>query len=324
LAGVSAWHSLRGRSNAAYLRERVVRLLIPLVVGTLVLVPPQVYLERRLRGQFKGSFVEFFPHFFQGIYPTGNFSWHHLWFLGHLFLYSVLALPLFRFWQRRSGERALGWAARLSGGPGGSLWLAVPLVLERSLLWGLFPERHMLTSDWSNHALLFVAYTYGFVLAGSPWLGAAIDAQWKRMLAIGGAATGVLIAGTWYGLVPTRLPPPYSLAYLSFWTLYALCAWAWMVGLLGVGRRWFLHEGPLVRYGRETAYAWYIIHQPIIVAAAYVVVQWQVGIGTKFGVIFVVSAAATFLIVDLLQRLPIIGVLLGMTPAVPAARGRMV
>src|SRR5581483_11250750 len=49
LSGVGAWYSLRTRSNGAYLRERTLRLLLPLTVGTLVLVSPQVYMERVLR-----------------------------------------------------------------------------------------------------------------------------------------------------------------------------------------------------------------------------------------------------------------------------------
>ena len=42
LAGVSTWYSLRRRGNGEYLRERTVRVLLPLVAGTLLLVPPQV------------------------------------------------------------------------------------------------------------------------------------------------------------------------------------------------------------------------------------------------------------------------------------------
>ncbi|HET7188272.1 MAG TPA: acyltransferase, partial [Gemmatimonadaceae bacterium] len=217
LAGVSTWYSLRRRGNGHYLRERTVRVFLPLVVGTLLLVPPQVYLERRMRGQFAGSFVEFYPHFFVGVYPTGNLSWHHLWFLAHLYGYSILALPLFRYLQHARGSRALRTAARVSAGPAGLLWLALPLVVERSLLWGLFPERHVLTSDWSNHALLFVAYVYGFVLAGTPWLGTVIDAQWSRALVAATIGSVAIMTGAWVGLLPARLPPPYSLAYLAFW-----------------------------------------------------------------------------------------------------------
>lgn len=306
LAGVSAWFSLRRRGNAEYIRERMRRLLVPLVIGTLVLVAPQVYLERVWRGQFTGSFIAFYPHFFEGVYPQGNLSWHHLWFLAHLFGYSMLALPLFRFLQQDRGRRVLRWAARVAGGPGGMLWLAVPLVLERNLLWGVFRERHMLTSDWSNHALLFVAYIYGFILAGSRWLGRMIDSQWMLALLFGGAGTSALIVAAWRGFLPNRLPAPYSLGYLTFWVLYSLCAWAWMVGLLGLGRRWLSRERKWTRYGGRVAYVVYIVHQPVIVGVAFLVVPTQAGIAAKFAVIFAASAVVTMVLTEAVIRIPVI------------------
>ncbi len=303
LAGTNAWFSLQHRTNRAYVRERVVRLLLPLTAGVLLLVPPQVYLERISRGQFHGSFVDFYPHFFEGIYPQGNFSWHHLWFLGHLFGYSLLALPLFRYWQRTGGRRAMQVVARVCGAHGGILWLSIPLIVERSTLWGLFPERHMLTADWSNHALLLVAYVYGFVLAGSPWLGAVIDKQWKNALLVGGIGSVALITGTWRGVVPDHLPAPYSISYLAFWTLYAVCAWGWMVGMLGLGRRWLDSDGPLVRYGRRASYMLYIVHQPIIVAVAFVVVRWNYSVPIKMTIIFVSSLALSLGATEIISRM---------------------
>lgn len=315
LAGVSAWYALQRRDTARYLRERVTRVLIPLVLGTLLFVPPQVYLERRLRGQFDGSFWAFLPHFFDGIYPRGNLSWHHLWFLAHLFLYSLLALPLFRYWQRHAGRAQLRAVARVCGGPAGLLWLALPLVLERQLLWGIWPERHMLASDWANHAILFVAYIYGFVLAGTPWLGAAIDAQWRRLLLVGLASAALLVAGTLAGEIPARIPPPYSAFYLLFWTLYAVGAWAWMIALLGIGRRWLGRETAFLRYGREVGYGWYLVHQAAIVGVAYVAVQWEARPAAKLAAVFVVSAAATVVGAEMLRRLPFAGRVLGVGPA---------
>jgi fucose 4-O-acetylase-like acetyltransferase len=47
LAGASAWHSLGARSTAEYLNERVMRLILPMAVGILLVVPPQVYYGRR-------------------------------------------------------------------------------------------------------------------------------------------------------------------------------------------------------------------------------------------------------------------------------------
>jgi len=318
LAGVSAWYALPARDNAAYVRERTRRVLLPLVAGTLLLVPVQVWLERSLHGEFAGSLLQFYPRFFDGIYPAGNFSWHHLWFLGHLYGYSLLALPLFRYLQRREGIRALAMLGRIGGEPGGVIWLALPLVLERSLLWGLFPERHMLTSDWSNHALLFVAYVYGFVLAGSPGLRAAIDAQWRRALLIAVLGTTALVMGTWYGVVPARLPPPYSLRYLAFWMLYGWCAWAWIVAALGFARRCLDRAEPVTKTAESYAYTWYMLHQPIIVAIAYVVVQWDAPLVAKAAVLFLVSGAGTIAATHVLARFPGTAGALGH----PATRGR--
>lgn len=312
LAGVSAWFSLTRRSNTQYLLERVTRVLVPLVAGTLLLVPVQVWLERRWRGQFNGSLLAFYPHFFQGIYPRGNFSWHHLWFLAHLFAYSVVALPLFRYLSSGEGRHLLRWLARLSGGPGGLFWLVLPLLLERSLLWGIFPERHMLGSDWSNHAMLFVAYVYGFILAGEPWLGTRIDAEWPRALAAGIASTLGLVMLTWMDVVPFRLPEAYSLPYLAFWALYAIGAWSWMVAILGLARRFLRSSDGALRYGREIGYGWYLAHQPVIVAIAFLVVAWRAAVATKFGVLFGVSLVATLGVAELFRRVTPLRVALGM------------
>ena len=313
LSGAATWYSLRTRGSGVFIRERVNRLLLPLVVGTLLFVPPQVYLERRLRGQFSGSFVQFIPHFFQGIYPQGNLSWHHLWFLAHLFAYSVIALPLFRYWQTAAGELKMQRLARLSGSSIGLLALALPLVLERELLWGLFPERHMLSTDWANHALLLVAFVYGFVLAGAPTLGAAIDRYWKGLAAAGAALSCLLAALVWAGALPSRLPPPYSPSYLVFWTLYAVDAWACMVAVLGAGRRWLRVENRAIAVGRANGFAWYVVHQPVIVALAYVIVQWpaRVGVGVKFTVLFASSLAGTLALAQLLRHVPGLARILG-------------
>ena len=43
LAGFGLWHSLGRRSAGTVVRERVLRLGVPFVVGVVVLVPPQIH-----------------------------------------------------------------------------------------------------------------------------------------------------------------------------------------------------------------------------------------------------------------------------------------
>ena len=73
ISGVSSYLSLRSRTAGRFLRDRVLRLLVPLVaMGMLIFGPYQIYLERLTHGQFSGSLLAFLPHYFEGWYYPGQ------------------------------------------------------------------------------------------------------------------------------------------------------------------------------------------------------------------------------------------------------------
>jgi len=108
LSGEGSYFALSFRKSGQYITERLKRLVVPLLFGMFVIIAPlQVYLERVSRSQFVGSFIEFYPHYFDGFYAFGgNFAWMgiHLWFLEFLFIFSLLSLPLF-FYLRKEARR---------------------------------------------------------------------------------------------------------------------------------------------------------------------------------------------------------------------------
>ena len=302
VAGTSTWHALQRRSIRRFVRERFTRVLVPLVVGILLLVPVQVWMERRFRGQFSGSLLAFYPHFFQGIYPRGNFSWHHLWFLAHLFVYSLLALPLIRYWRTPRGGRGLQRLARWCGGPLGLLWLAAPLVLERHVLWWLLPAAGALTADWANHSILAVAYLYGYMIAAEPALARLVDERWEHAAVVAGLMAAALWAAAWRGFLPDGLPAPYSAGYLAIWSLYGAGAWAWMVAALGAARRWLRAEPAFLVFARPRSFAWYLVHQPVVIAAAVLVIPARLPEWTKLPAVAALSVLGTLGGSELLQR----------------------
>jgi hypothetical protein len=101
ISGIGTFHALQKRSGKEFLRERLLRLGLPLLLGVFILSPPQVYVERAVNEQFAGSFLSFIPHYYDGLYleigGTGNFAFfgHHLWYLLMLLIFSCLTLPLF-------------------------------------------------------------------------------------------------------------------------------------------------------------------------------------------------------------------------------------
>ena len=269
LGGASAWYSLGKRSAPEYLDERVTRLVIPLAAGILLVVPPQVYFDRRQHGLFDGSFIEFYPQFFDGVYPRGNFTWSHLWFLGILALLGLITLPLFQWLRGDAGRRAMSWVATVCAKPGAILLLAIPAIGVRASLWGIFPHAQPITIDWSNRTTLLAVFVSGYLLAGEPRLMSAVDRQWK--LALGGALvfSAGMFAWAWPGDFTKRFPMPFTREYVLVWSTYALGGWAWCVALLGAARsvRWGFSR--FIAWAHDLLNPFYILHQTLIVALAF-------------------------------------------------------
>ena len=74
VSGFGMAFSIKSRSTQGMLTERRRRLLLPLIFGILFIVPPMVYWEKQFLGEYLGSFWQFYPDFFVGVYPSGNFS----------------------------------------------------------------------------------------------------------------------------------------------------------------------------------------------------------------------------------------------------------
>src|SRR6266540_4256368 len=159
-----SWH-LTSVDSIDWLREGmrfVNRWRMPLIFvvsGAVVIVPPQIYLERLYRGQFTGSFLDWLPHAFEGgAYPNGNVSWHHLWFLAYVLVLTFAVLPYFLWARSEQGKTTLARAGHVTARLG-LQWLMV-LPLGASILW-LAPisyNTNGLIGDW--HGLVY----YGALL----------------------------------------------------------------------------------------------------------------------------------------------------------------
>lgn len=174
ISGAGTFFALRKRSFSAYAGERVQRLFVPLVFGMFVIVPPQIYFEWLFRGRFSGSYSEFYPNVF-GFQPYqdggggGAFSWHHLWFVAYLFLYSLVSIPVFRWLKSDGGQRFVDRIGRLVEKPGGALCLVGFLLLNDLVLGGFFPhETHALINDWAYFMKNMILFWLGYILISRP------------------------------------------------------------------------------------------------------------------------------------------------------------
>ncbi len=303
LAGQSAWFTLRKGDTGRFLRARIFRLFVPLVAGTLLVVPPQVYLRRLSRGQFEGSYLEFYPRFFDGIFPEGNFSYGHLWFLAYLFAYSLVALPLFRWMQGERGRRLLGRFAALCDLPGGILLGFLPLAMGQILLRPHFPQSTgALVGDWSTHAWLLPVYLAGFAIMVEPRLEAAVARDWRTAFFPAVIASSAIAIFAWPGQVWERIPTDPGVWQAAFWCGFMLASWSWLVFLAGSARAWLTRSTSFLRYWGDRIYPLYVFHQTVIVIVAYPVVTWPLGVPVKFALVLGLSFGATVLVLEAAAR----------------------
>lgn len=300
IAGAGMWFALQRRTGAQMLKERTVRLLVPLVIGMFIIVPPQVFYERLFQGQWHGGFIQFFLERtlqFRA-YPAGDFSWHHLWFIAYLYVYVPLLLPLMVWWRGRAKKVAAGaWLGAL----------ALPLALNEAVLKPLFPEAHNLVNDWYlfNHYLLLTVY--GYLLASMPgswqWLGTQ-----RHRFALGGL---ILFVGATllfdHGVIHRDTPADAFIANVFTW----FC----VLAFLGYGHRHLSFSNPLLRYVRDASYPVYILHQTIIVAVGYYVIQTTWTPWVKYWIVLAATLVSCGLLYEwVVRRFGVTRLMFGMKP----------
>ncbi len=159
LAGASTWFALSHRDGRHYAGERFKRLFVPFLFGLVLLIPPQSYLGLLSHGGDPGSFFNWLPNFFHlsEVDPDGYFmgglTFGHLWFIIHLFFYSLIALPIVLFLRRGAGRRLVGLLAVAATKPARHTALrgcpSAGLVRSRDRRWQPSLLRHHLPSRLS-------------------------------------------------------------------------------------------------------------------------------------------------------------------------------
>lgn len=321
LAGAASWFALRSRAGRHFLRERSLRLLIPLLVGILLLGPPQAYVEALTHRRFAGSFFQFLPWFFEHI----QISWHpwwinyvyHLWFLAFLWLITLIALPLFIFLRGAAGSRVLDKLAAWCARPGGIFLFIVPLALIQIALRVPFPANE----DWADFVFYLALFVYGFLLLSRPSFAEAICRHQWIALVLGLLAFFSIGATVLAGPgVAWEFSPSYTAGSLLYQLVYSINTWAWLVFVLSCGIRWLNRNSKVLGPANEAVLPFYVLQQPVIILIAFYVVQWNMGVLPKWLIISMLAMALTLAVYELLiRRVNAMRWLFGMKPHPEAA-----
>ncbi len=295
LAGISTAYALKKRSYGQFVVERIKRLLIPFVFGTLIFVPIMAYIGDKTNCGYTGGF---FTHY--GIFFTkwtdlsgfdGGFGVGQFWFLYFLFVISIVSIgiiALVRHISKKKPSRSM---------PYGLLCLfVIPLPFLYDLL----------TVGGKSFAEYLYVFLMGYYVLSNDEV-MEKTAKYRYISLFIGVLAAVIDV------------------YMFIWSgkdfgtanviAKAFAEWFMMLALMGIGKRSLDFKGKISTYLSSRSILFFAIHFLWVVLFQY----WfsfltDTGIALLYFVPVVLAYIATFICCEICYHIPALCFLMGAKP----------
>lgn len=287
LAGMSARYALEKRTNKEFVMQRVRKLFIPFISGMIFLVPFQTLYARKFFNNYEGSLLDNWKYFFTHLTDfsgyDGAFTPGHLWFILFLFFISMIALILFCLEPYEKTAVSVEKIPVL-----GVLFLFVPIWLMYYL--GNFGG----FSLGKNLALYLIGY---YVLSNDLIIEKLErNIKWLAILCVIGTIASVVMY--------------YRFSYYGdLWVNFI--GWISILVLLVAAKTFLNKRTGFTEYFNQASYPIYILHQSILVALAYYVVQISDVLFVQVFCICMGSFLLTVLAYHLIKLIPVVRKMIG-------------
>ncbi|MEP0266335.1 acyltransferase family protein [Dokdonia sp.] len=278
ISGTGTMFAFSKRSWFQFLKERSTRLVIPLIFGVLFIVPPQTYYE----------FIDNYNSYID-VYKNGAFETNHLWFIVNLFVLSIVLIPLILLLKSSKSNALIALLDTITSKKYGILLWVVPLIIITIFLKKIYPSD---SKDITNLSSTFY-YSYFFIsgmlftVSKNSWNHLRLHRKFNFIAFV----ISTILFYTYYFLPGDYISPYLSIS--SRWSIWylvcALVSWTLVTTLLGYGQTWFNKKSTLLKKCNEAIYPFYILHQTIIIILGYYIIQLDIGILSKIGLLVVTS-----------------------------------
>ena len=271
ISGMGVRFSLERRDWKQLLRERIVRILLPLIFGIVFICPISVF--------FAMKYYRMNPIYF----PNPG----HLWFLGNIFLYVLLLLPLLIYLTKTPTNFVFVFLTKLFRFRFTLFCVALPFILEAWLVDPDVFSLYYLTPHgfWIG----MVSFLTGFILV---CLG---DVFWQTVVRI--RQFSFILAFCLYleRLIIYQLEEAPN-------ELIALESVSWMLAIIGYGARYLNSESSSLVYFRKAVFPIYVIHMPIQFFLSFFLFPVSLPVILKFLILLTATLAASLFFYEYVIR----------------------
>lgn len=294
ISGVASRFLLGKLTPGRFSMDRFRRLFVVLMLGTLVINSAQAYVELLNKGLIEPGYFNFW---FNSYLPGKQFpsrvvpSWDHLWFLVYLLFYTQALALIFKIF--RPGKQVhippvllviLPW-----------LWLCFSNVLIQEFS----PVTMDLVNDWGNHLRWTGAFAAGVICASRTEFWVLIRESRKKLLFISLAGVGFQMVN---GILWRAGPVDPFWDGIIYGLIQGFYGWAVVLTLAGYACQYLNHQTNLLRYLNDAVLPVYVVHQPILLVTAYLLLPYSIPLFLEIVLIILVTGIGSFAFYEILVR----------------------
>lgn len=300
ISGVGVYFSLKTRNILKFTLERFRRLFIPLVFAMLFTIPVQVYVEYLQKGRITGSYFDFYPSVWNFVpYPDGSLTWSHMWFIVYLLTFILILIPLFSIMKIKMIEKYKDVFSNLLSSKYLLFFVFFIQYYNYYQFYLKYPEQGSLVDDWFVFNSSITYLILGYLLANSNQFWENCERYRKICLSFA-VLTSIILFINYY--LPNALPKKEGMDAQVYFLLDALQIWSIILTIIGFAKKHLTTSSSILKYLNQAVFSFFIIHQTIIVAIGYWIVQLKVSIFTKYMLLSICSSIIIYALYEYVIR----------------------
>ncbi len=286
VSGMGVYFALRKRNNIELLKERARRILLPFLFGFVAITPLHMFVFQ----EYYNIGLSYYPHM------------GHLWFLGNIFIYVLIGLPIFYGIKKGAFSKLTSFLTRLFNNPLGLLSVNVFFVAE-VLLFQPKPFA-MYAETWHGFVIGLLAFFFGFLFMTTGKVFWNSVKQWKWLFLGLAAILYTLRYVIFTSEGPLNEAPLYLISIESN---------SWIFSIFGFCYQYLNKPCKILSYLSKAAYPVYIIHMIILYLAAKLILPLHLPALMAFALITLITFIGCYLLYEfLIRRIPILRPLFGL------------
>lgn len=270
VSGMGLYFAMRKRNWKELLLERSKRILLPLLFGIIAITPLHMFLFQK----YYNLPLSYYSHL------------GHLWFLGNIFIYVVVLLPVLLYLKKNENNKLKKGLSKLMENPFGPMiiiiFFIIEVVLVKPQLFALYAQ------TWHGFFIGLLAFFFGFVFV---YIGKTF---WKTILKWRWLYTGLatVLFGFRYFAFATEAP-----GYLT-----AIESNFWIFGFFGLVHKYLNKPSKILAYLSKAAYPVYIIHMFVLYGGATLILPLNLPVFVKFLTIIIFTFLGCYTLYEFLIR----------------------